>query len=454
MDDAGLGVGGVSKSVSEMTTSKLDYWSPFLIEKGVSKSYKTEIRPQSISSGDGPTEFHISPDPEKFLDIQSLTLHGRVGVEKKVDGKWISVSGTPSSALDWGVINNIYQSLFSSVTVKLNDYEIGDLASYSYPYNAYLQTLLSSPASKSGINILKTRGFIKDAIYHMSKPSLASNSACFDRTLPFATRALHDFCINLHNDVFNVEKYLPPGTKISITLRRSDDDFLIWKDAKNTSDYRFIVQDLHIKVRLLEVYPDVLKHHLKMVKEVGACKIKYTRNTIKSFAVPKGSVEMKSHNLFFGSKLPNRVYLAFVEQDNYNGTPYSNPFNFEVANCKEASLLVNGISEPSVPYTLEKGVTQKELYYDFMENCGTSPYEFDSVDVSYDEYFNGYFVLCFDRSPTKDNGLYSHKSDGGSLTVRVKCSAPLEKNMMVLCFASYDSNLIIVEDKVITDAVI
>ena len=39
MMESGFGIGGHSKSVIEMTTSKLDYWSPFIVED---RSYKTE----------------------------------------------------------------------------------------------------------------------------------------------------------------------------------------------------------------------------------------------------------------------------------------------------------------------------------------------------------------------------------------------------------------------------
>lgn len=42
-----------------------------------------EVTRQSIS-GDGPVEFHLSADPEKFTDICTvLTLHGGVGVKVK-----------------------------------------------------------------------------------------------------------------------------------------------------------------------------------------------------------------------------------------------------------------------------------------------------------------------------------------------------------------------------------
>ena len=449
--DSGFGIGGHSKSVSEMTTSKLDYWSPFIVENGVMRSYNTEVRPQSIS-GDGPIEFHLPANPERFTDITSLTLHGRVGIRyKKPDGTWDDVTATTNNKM--GVINNFYQSLCSSVNIKVNDCEIGDFANNSYPYTSYLQTLLGTSASQASNNILSQRSFIKDDPNHMVTPDTSKTSAFSKRRKSLLSNRFVDFNIPIHNDLMTIEKYLPPNTKLSFTMRRSSDDFLIWKDSTDTNEYKIELDDLHLKVKLLEVFPDVLKNHQKLHKENGMVRIKYTQNVLKTFAVPTGSVELKQHNLFFGNRLPNRLYLAFVEQDAYNGDAQKNPFNFETALMHEAALIVNGVPEPSPPYTFEEGVNEKDLYFSFLENTGTSAFEMDSVNVTFDEFKKGYFILPFDRSPTKDNGLYTHKSEGGSITVKVKCKKALEKNFMVLVFASYDSALVFVEDKVITEPI-
>ena len=442
MVDSGVGIAGLSKSIAEYTSSSLDYWSPLIVEKGVRKSYRTEIRPHSISSNDGPVEFHISPDPTKFIDIKSLTLHGKVGIRKKHNGEWNPIAhgeGHANSLANFTIVNNFFQSLFSSVNVKVNDCEIGDVGSNTNAYHSYLQTLLSTPASGAGRHILDQKGFTSDYNF---------------RGQPFLNRPLVDFNMSLHNDLMTVEKYIPPNTKISLTLRRTDDDFVIIKDELNDNDYKIVMEDLHIKVTLLELYPDVLENHFKELKAAGALQIKYTQNSLKTFACPENAIEMKSHNLFFGDKLPNRVYVAFVEQSAFNGDSKLDPFNFEVANMREACLIVNGVSEPSVPYNLETASDEKELYFSFLENTGSSPYEMECVDVSFDDYYNGKFVLAWDRSPTKDNGLYTHKQEGGSMSVRIRCRKPLAKNYMVLVFASYDSKLVFVDDKVISQSII
>lgn len=446
--DSGFAIAGRGKSYSEMTTSRLDYFTPVVFENGVKKSFDLELRPHS-NNQDGPFEFSYQPDGRKFVDMSSLTLHGRMGVRVQDGlGKWV----VPNKITDldkWGVINNCYQSLFSTVSIKVGDLEIMDPGAFSYPYHAYLQTLLGTSSSQNKNHIHEPRGFIKDS--SVSTPDLAVGSSYKRRRKPFEDSDWSDFVIELHHDLCNLEKYLPPGVKLSFTLRRSADEFVLF-NTRDTKDrnFKIVLEDLHLKMKLLEVQDSVLQHHLKQREGKLPLQIKFTRNILKTFAVPKGSFEMTHHNLFFGNNLPNRLYIAFVEQEAYNGSLYKNPFNFEVASMQECSLLVNSSQEPNPPHILEKDRSEKALYFDFLANTGRSSFEIDSVDISFEEYMNGYFILAFDRSPCKDNALYNHLPDSGNITVKVKCREGLKKNYMVLCFASYDEKLQFVEDRVLT----
>ena len=451
--DSGYGIGGHSKSASEiMTTSKLDYWSPLIIENGVKQSYEIELRPHS-NSYNGPYEFSLQADDRKFVDMSTLTLHGRMGVRVFDDelGAVIpsKIKEIPKS--DWGLINNFYQSLFSSIIIKINDTEIGDLAYNSYPYISYLQTLLGTSSSQATNHILSQRGFIKDDLGDIDAPWTDAHNT---RKKPFHYKNFVDFCIPVHNDICTLEKYLPPNVKIGFTVRRTEDEFVFWNDDK-LKDYKFriVLEDIHLKVKVLELQESVLQNHFKQIKAAGQLNIKYTKNVMKTFAVPAGSVELKQHNLFFGNNLPNRIYLAFVEQEAFNGSIGKNPFYFEMANMREASLVVNSLPEPSPPYRFIPGEQEKELYFALLENTGTTAFENDGINVSFEEFLNGYFVLAFDRSPLHDNGLYNHLPGSGQITINVKCSSPITKNYMVICYASYDQKLVFIEDKVISQAI-
>ena len=95
--DAGFGIGGFSKSYTEMTTSKLDYWTPFIMENGVKQSFELELRPHS-NTINGPYEFSLQADSRKFIDMSTLTLHARMGVRVE-DAKLGSVIPSKISGL-------------------------------------------------------------------------------------------------------------------------------------------------------------------------------------------------------------------------------------------------------------------------------------------------------------------------------------------------------------------
>lgn len=445
--DSGYGIGGYEKSQQEMISSKLNFWEPVIIEKGVSRSYDLELFPLS-SNSDGPYEFFHQADSKKFIDMSTLNFHARMGVEvANSKGIFENISNKTEEWGEWGLINNFYQSLFTSVIIKLNDTEIGDLAYNSYPYTTYLQTLLGTSFSLSKNHVLGPRGFLKDDVGHVKSPG---GEAFKSRSKSIVENALTDFVIPIHNDVCNIEKYLPPNVKIGITMRRTDDDFVLWTSAEKSNKFRIILKDIHLKVKVLEVYDDVLNHFYSEMKRNSEMHIKYTKNVMKSFTVPTGSIELRHHNLFFGSDLPNRIYVIMVEQESFNGSMQKNPFYLESSNMREASLTINSRDEPSPPYKLTPKIDEKELYYALLANTGRDSFDNDSVDISLEEFMKGFFVLAFDRSPIKDNGFYNYPNQPGQITVNIKCHKAIEKNMMVICLASYNNKLTFKDDTVLS----
>ena len=189
---------------------------------------------------------------------------------------------------------------------------------------SYLQTLLGTSSSQAKNHIHTPSGFIKDAVDSMETIPAA------DASSPFKSGSYNDFVIEVHNDLCNMEKYLPPSTKFGVTFNRASDDFVLWTSEDVNGKYKFkiVLEDLHLKFKVLEVQDSILHHHIAQYRKKQKLKIKYTRNVLKTFTVPKGSIELKQHNLFFGDTLPNRVYLAFVEQEAFNNGVTKNPFYF------------------------------------------------------------------------------------------------------------------------------
>ena len=161
--DSGLGIGGHSTSYRSMTSSKLDLFQSIVYENGVTKGVDIEYYPISPPSDNGPVEFYIPPDPEKYIDIENTKLCGVVRMKKKGDdGNWSYTELTDKPYF----INNYFHSLWSNVIIKVNDTEIGDSGTNSYAYGAYIQTLLAA-RERCRETILWSRSFIKDTYKQM-----------------------------------------------------------------------------------------------------------------------------------------------------------------------------------------------------------------------------------------------------------------------------------------------
>ena len=442
--DSGLGIAGHSTSFRSMTTSKLDLFKPITFENGAIKGYDVDYYPIAPPSDNGPVEFYIPPDPEKFIHIQSMKLYGNVRTKKKdAQGNWVyTVFNTDKVYL----INNYFHSLWSNVIIKMNDTEFGETGTNSYAYGAYIQTLLGA-REKCKDTILYSSSFIKDTLQKLDSVNPEENLGMKARRLDGNEKRM---VIPIHNDLMTAETFIPPNTKFGLTFKRTEEKFIIM--AGDDTEYKIDLQHLKLRVRKLDVSEEVKKYYSRMLKTKPPV-IPYTKNVIRTYTKPKGDFDLSNHNLFQSSKLPERVYVMLVEQDAFNGNVKKNPYNFQTFNFKEASLVVNNVSEPSNGYKWGENHITNDLYSDFLENTGTSPFEMDSVWITEFEYIYGYFILAWDRSPTKDNGLYNHKMEGGTMGLRMTTSKPLNENIMVIVCASYTDTLQFVDDKVKTDVI-
>ena len=157
MMDSGIGIGGLSTAKDETATSKFNLFEDLEIETGVSKIYTQTFHPISTTDSKGPFIFEIPADPEKFTDAESFLLLGRMRIRARSGGV---ITNLPSDE-NVSTVNNIFNSLWSSINVQLNDTEITDPSSRWYAFKSYFENHLSySTPTKE--NILAFRGYIKD----------------------------------------------------------------------------------------------------------------------------------------------------------------------------------------------------------------------------------------------------------------------------------------------------
>ena len=411
--------------------------------KEILSSHKHEFRPTTNSGS--VIEFDIKPLPGKLYDVKSMTLFFKMGIRKKKEGNWVDIEAGDLAKI--GFCNNYPHAIWGSTTVKVDDTEIGESTGNSYPYISYLQNLLSAKSSVQE-TLLKRRGFVKDQPRKFT--NFDEGSAVRERTSNF-TKSYVDFIIPIYNDIQTIEgNFLPPDTKMTVTLRRNSDDFVLIRAENDTTDYKIVLEDIHMKMFIMTPSPEALNRFYTRYRN-KPLRLKYTQNVMKQYTVPNGNFDLTGHNLFFGENLPDQVFVVMQEQEATNGSLRKNPFYFAHFELSSANLVVNSVSEPSNPYTFHSTNNNIEMYYELLENTGTAPFEMDSINITPKEFRDGFFIIAWDRNPVKNNRVAPKQMEGGYMTIKMKTSVQLENNITVLAIGSYVGYLDFKNGKVLTE---
>ena len=444
--DAGTGIGGFSNNQEELAESKFDLFSKVEVETGVKKTVPQTFRPISTSSSQGPYSFVIPKDPHKFTDAGSIRLHGKMCIKKRDSNGVLSNISTDNVS----TVNNIFNSLWSSINTKLNGTEISDPTSSWYAYKSYLENHLSySEATKR--NVLSSKGYFQDTANEFDNVNTDSKNVGFQsRKYMFRNSNWVHFCINLHIDITTLQKYLPPDIKIEIDLQRNSDNFCLLSDDQSTS-FEIVLEDIRISLDRIIPSPSIHNFYIQGMKNESP-RSPIDRSLLKTYTVTAGRSELSEHNIISGLQLPEQVFVAIVHEDAHRGVINKNPFHFKDYNITHASLIVNGVHEPPEQYKLDKNEGDKaDLYSHFLENTGVS-IDDREIGLSSNDYFGGSFILAWDRSQDKCNRYHRHIMESGSMSINIKTKSPLEKTVIVIIYATYSRDLEFDGDKVLTEA--
>ena len=451
--DAGIGIGGLNNAQEEFAHSKFDLFGKTEYEIGVKKCISQTFRPLTTSSSDGPFSFLIPADPEKFTDAESLRLHGKMRIRKKslADGTLSNLNEDYVSP-----VNNVFNSLWSSVNTKLNGCEISDPSSKWYAYKAYFENHLSY-SSPSKNNILSFKGYVADTAGKFddvgnsgaTTPSL--NDGFVKRKEMFKDSKWVYFCVNLHIDITTLRKLIPPGIKIELDFERNPDSFCLLSD-KAVGNYAIELEDLRLKVDRIIPGDSIMNFYRASLQKKIQPRLPIDRSMLKTYTVTSGTSDLSEYNIITGAQLPEQVIVAIVGEDAHRGNIKKNPFKFEDYNISEASLVVNGVHEPHELYKLNKTIEDRvDMYANFLENTGISTDDRE-FGITMQDYYGGSFMLVWDRTPDKCNRFHRHISDSGSISINLKTREPLQQTVTVVIYATYSKDLIIDGERVLTDA--
>ena len=428
--------------------SELDLFSLPPTQVVVESGMWDTIQPVSGYEKNPVVEFRITGDSVHYIDLSQTELYVRA--------KITSIAKDESKLCF--PVNNFLHSMFQDVTVRFNS-TIVEQSQFMYPYRAYLEDLLNYDGESKN-TFLQRQCFFKDVAGHFE--SFESNdkelSVVFPEKTPYTNTGAYAYTDNLndldeqkkqrtfyvnkgfktvnegafkrreyikdnglmkgklHLDTFNMNRYLLNNVDVNISLKKSSKQFCLMQDSDHDL-FNIEITNMYLKVRRVVISPTIMLNHAMALEKTNA-KYPIKKVLIKPIALEYNSSSQILSNVHSGI-MPNRVLLAFMSTNAFNGSYKMNPFNFMHFNLQSIALK---IASQNVPYSSPLEFAPNSQNFDVTEAYNTlfSGIREAPNDISYQDYKNGYFIFAFDLTPDLCSSEHYNILKDGNMEIVLK----------------------------------
>jgi len=407
----------------ECSKSELELFSIPPTQVAIQSSYTNQYNPISSIVEASVIDFAIAGNADEYIALADTELCVTAKIEKE-DGSAL----TAAESVTIAPCNYFLHSLFSQIDVTVGDRLVSG-ATNSYPYVAYLESLLSfSPDVKESqlASSLWVHDNNKDENFK-KRSAISKQSAVFQMVG------------RLHVDFFKTPRLLVNNVDLHVRLTRSKDSFCVEGNADCTISPKVVISECCLKIRKVRPSPTIFTEHQRIL-QTSNCRYPYRKVVTKVVSIPSGNQSVHCDNLFLG-QLPVRLVVGFVYHENFNGALKTSPFDFPHLNLNYLALNVNGIQVPARPLTPNfDGNRYGEAYMTLFHGMGIS-WKNSTHGITPDVYKNGCALYAFDLTPDDCGNSSSHVNlvNSGVLRLEAKFSKNLSKSVNLICYAEMEN---------------
>ena len=441
--------------------SEIDLFSIPPTQLSLEKGRWIDYRPLSSVQNDDSAITYLISGTDEYIDLSKtiLVVGGKVTA---ADGNELSGGGQANVA----PVNNFLHSLFRQVDVYLNGKQVTP-AMGTYAYRSYIETLLNYDVSAK-------KSQLSSALYYKDTPGKMDDKGGLPEPLEtkvtlkdgtvvnkwirtdgtgnqgFAKR--YEFIKNsnkfvlsgpIFSDVFMGDRLLLNGLTLKVVLNRSSNEFCLMD--KNTSgneiNPKVKFTDVVLKIRKVKVDQAVSDAtELLLIKSPAIYPIR--RVECKTLTISGDLSNTRMDNIFSGL-IPKSFVFGLVDSNAYTGKSGLNPYNFHHYKVTNVSLSVNGEEIPLkqlvLDYTTPDSLDFIQAYNTLFSGTGKM-YANMGLDISREDYANGYTLYAFDLTPDMCNTTdYFNAVQRGSLSVAITFGENTPKSIAMVCYGDFEN---------------
>ena len=436
------GLGTFVTDQFELATDSIDLFSLPNFETSIVHGKSIIYYPTSPLTDDGTYEFIMANDSNEYTMLDRTTIYGEIEVLKSADNSAIAAGDNVTC------VNMLPQALFKQIEVYLNGQLINDISTPTYSWKAFWETHFSFDTNLKETTLAATEMYVKDTLEEETNvaTSITKDTSGMKKRSGLITGKRIYFDIIPHVDFLRCTKYLIPGVEMRVRLIRNDDNFgLMHTQAKGT--YKIKLHKLQLCTRKVTLDPRVSTAIEKSLEKSPSI-YSITQSKLKTHLLTSGTQSSYLSQVVRG-KLPKSFSFGILESDQMENDPKLNPFYFNHRGLNYLNVFING--EPIHPIAISPDFTKGEFLKEYrwsLDNSGLKQDQTNGITMA--EFGSNSCVWHYDLSPDQCNSYFKHGMETGTIDIHIGFKNALTKNYTLLFYGSYDEQVLIDKNRLIT----
>ncbi len=239
------------------------------------------------------------------------------------------------------------------------------------------------------------------------------------------------------HDFFNLNNHIGPGNRIDIELTAYKDAFLL-NSRQVMEGYKLEIVDMKLHLRAIErrerIHPPLVERY------------RMNQTVLTKHFIPDGMTRYRIRVHHNGVQ-PKTLVFAFNDTRAVEGAYDRNPLHFPHFRMTKIQLSMDGETYPTNGIEFDFNRDNPFCiwgYHWLFENTGCLLSNRGNM-VSLNQFMTGAFLVPFDMTPDKCNGVHNHKSNFGPIDVELEWAEPLASSVTLICEAVW--NKLVINDK-------
>ncbi|XP_068240853.1 uncharacterized protein F54H12.2-like [Palaemon carinicauda] len=397
-----------------------------IVETSVTDRQTSFILPTNLTSGGAITdrylEFRINGIEGTLIDLASLAIE----LHLKVTAPDGSALGDDTDVI---FVNALANTIFKSSQVY-----IGERLVESNPHFNYWSFIKLLTTAKS--HTVKTIGRL-GYLFQDYKGTSISNVLPADyftklnkMEKEWVTKGKREGLHIIHPlmlDVASVDEYLMDNTDVRIKLELAPNAWFINSTA-TIDEFKFNLQEARLHVdKVIPRPPALLALHRALSNPNSSVETVFNKTLYRTYALAPNQTQA-TLDLPFNKVIPEKLYLAIVNMESFNGVLNRNPIYFGHNNLSHIGVTLNG----STLYDIRSQFPENysHLYYETLKSLGLT---YDHL-IHFDCYDRGRTVIAFNFKPEIALMDTLEVEKNGDLRINLTFDRQINENRIILLF--------------------